>query len=149
MPASVPTAIVHGSDLQLSVGPAADLTACFFNGDITFDDQRGAVNDYRNYANVISGRVASDPRKMIKVPVIFKADTGIFGVAQAGAGINRASVPILTSGTGRNYPVATNDPGYFVLGNFSDSVSLGKHRSGTLDLELLFFTTTDAVAGAA
>lgn len=148
MPASIPSAVVHGDDIDTTLGPIADLTKCYFDGAVTFEAAYSAKQVIKDFNGHESAFVNATPTYSIKAPVIFKRETGTFATAHPGTGISRATVPVFADRVGHGFPADTGAAGYFMLGDMSSTIEVGQHRKCTLDLKLILFPITAAAAGA-
>ena len=148
MPATVPSATVHGDDIDTVLGPIADLTKCYFDGALSFKAAYDAKQVIKDFNGVESAFVNSSPSYKIDAPVIFKRETGTFATAHPGTGISRATVPVFADRVGHGFPADTAAAGYFMLGDMDSSIEVGQHRKCKLSLQLILFPITAAAAGA-
>ena len=149
MPASIPVATIHGSNLDLVLGPPADLTSCFFDGDPKFSAKHGKSDVMLNYLAHESGFVEATPQYEITAPVIFKQAAGTFATMHPGTGVSRSLVPIMAERTAFNFPADPSSAGYFKNGAMEATTPIGSHTKCTLNLKLILFDVTNPISGAA
>lgn len=147
MPAVAPPAvIVHGDSLSINVGPIAEITDCYFNGDLSIDVSHGKKVAYTNRLAHQAGFVRATPQLMVKVPVILKQETGTFSVVHPGTALARNTIPLLATGNGHGFPVDPASPGKFLMGDISHKTPVGVHSSMEISAELILFSVSDPVA---
>lgn len=147
MPASVPQAVIHGDSLDTTVGPNADLTACYFDGDPTANAGHRNRATYRNYQNHESGFVMSTPFYEGSFSVIIKQEAGLFATIHPGSGITRANMPALAERGGHSFPLASGNAGYFMIGDIGTTFTRGEHRRCSFPVSLILFNVTTVSEG--
>ncbi|MBP7951432.1 MAG: hypothetical protein KA004_17445 [Verrucomicrobiales bacterium] len=148
MPTTVPAMIVHGDDLDLVLGPSADLDKCYFDGDIAIKTGHRNASVMRNYLAHEDAEVRATPFYELEVSVIFKRETGYFATKHPGTGIPKASVAILGDRAGHAMPLDA-PAGYFILGDIDSTLPVGSHRKARLAMRWRGFSVTAPISGAA
>lgn len=147
MPANVPYALIHGTNLDTNPGPNGDLTSCYYDGAITFKPTHENKMRMRDYRGVNAAHLLTTPRFDLTAPVVLKREDSTFGNIHPGYGVSRAVVVCAGDRGGHGFPMDVNAPGYFIVGDINSSVELGSYRKLTLELELFGFSVTTAVNG--
>lgn len=147
MPANVPSVIVHGTDIDLVVGPAGDLPKCYFDGAINIKASHAKKVKMTNYLAHNDAMSLATPEYMITAPVIIKRENGVIANAHPGMGLSRSVIACASDRGAHGFPMGLNDAGYFVLGDIDSGVEVGLHRKLKVEAELLFFSVTAPSAG--
>lgn len=149
MPASVPSHLVHGNDIDLTVGPNAELSKCYYDGALEIKAGHSKKTEMLDYRAVTDAMVHATPNYSLSVPVIFKRENSALANAHPGTGFSRSFIACAGDRGGHAFPMDTAAPGYFIMGDITSTVEVGMHRKAKLELTLFGFGVTSGISGAA